>query len=159
MVLPRDLTVLLVEDNPDHAELTLRALGTAHGLTHVFWVKDGEEALDFLHRRRRYADPAAAPRPCLILLDLKLPRIGGHEVLRQVRADPALLTIPVVMVTTSNREKEVAESYRLGANDFVTKPARYVEFVARMRAIELSSILENHVPEALEEDSSCADAD
>jgi DNA-binding response OmpR family regulator len=130
----RDLTVLLVEDNADHAELTLRALKDAH---RVFWVKDGEEALDFLYRRKRFAEPAEAPRPGLILLDLKLPKIGGDEVLRRIRADESLSTIPVVMLTTSDRDEEVARSYRAGANSFVTKPVRFADFVERIRAIGL----------------------
>lgn len=136
MARPDDLSILLVENNEDHAEVTLRAIELATGLTNVFWVKDGEEALDFLHRRGDYADPAPVPRPGLILLDLKLPKVGGHEVLRDIKRDAALLTIPVVMLTTSIREEEVAESYRLGADSFVRKPMHFAELVERVRAIE-----------------------
>src|SRR5262245_61048273 len=100
----RELTVLLVEDNPDHAELTLRALDTGSPMRLV-WVKDGEEALDYLHQRRRYADAEAAPRPDLILLDLKLTKIGGTEVLGRIKAEEHLRMIPVVMLTTSERER------------------------------------------------------
>ena len=131
----REATVLLVEDNPDHAELTLRALEDGGGPRKVFWVKDGEEALDFLHRRRQYADAAAAPRPDLILLDLKLTKIGGTEVLRRIKAEEDLQTIPVVMLTTSEREHEVTDSYRTGVNSFVIKPVQYKEFVEQVRTI------------------------
>ena len=136
MTRPDQFRILLVEDNSDHAELTLRAIAQATGLTDVSWVKDGEEALDFLHSRGRYTDPAAAPRPSLILLDLNLPKIDGHEILRQIKTDAALLTIPVVMLTTSIRQTEADESYRLGADSFVTKPIHFAELVARVRAIE-----------------------
>ena len=131
----REATVLLIEDNPDHAELTLRALEDGGVPKKVFWVKDGEEALDFLHRRRQYAGAAAAPRPDLILLDLKLTKIGGTEVLGRIKAEEDLCTIPVVMLTTSEREREVTESYRAGVNSFVIKPVPYKEFVEQVRTI------------------------
>ena len=134
------LSILLVENNPDHAELTLRAIEQATGLTDVSWVKDGELALDFLHQRGNYTDPDLAPRPGLILLDVKLPKVGGYEVLRQVKADAALSAIPVVMLTTSHLQTEAAESYRLGAEAFVTKPTSFAELVARLRAIECLKI-------------------
>jgi CheY-like chemotaxis protein len=140
------ISILLVEDNPDHAELTLRALEESGGARRVFWVKDGEEALDFLHHRRAYADPASAPRPDLILLDLKLTKIGGTEVLRRIKAEEALQTIPVVMLTTSEREREVNESYRAGVNSFVTKPAPFGEFVERVQAIASYWLVTNRVP-------------
>jgi len=131
-----DFSILLVENNEDHAEVTLRAIEHATGLTSVVWVKDGEEALDFLCRRGPYTPPAPAPRPGLIILDLKLPKIGGHDVLRHIKADAALLTIPVVMLSTSIRETDVAESYRLGADGFVRKPTHFAELVERVRAME-----------------------
>jgi CheY-like chemotaxis protein len=155
----RDLTILLVEDNPDHAELTLRALQNGNLLNRVLWVKDGEEALDFLYRRRRYADPAAAPRPGLILLDMKLPKVDGHEVLRRIKADAALRAIPVVMLTTSDRDEEVAASYGAGANSFVTKPVRFADFMERVRAVRLYWVLTNRLPGVFEASSSCASAD
>ena len=131
----REATILLVEDNPDHAELTLRALEDGGTSRKVFWVKDGEEALDFLHHRRRYAEAASAPRPDLILLDLKLTKIGGTEVLGRIKAEEDLRTIPVVMLTTSEREREVRESYRAGVNSFVTKPVPYKDFVEQVQTI------------------------
>ena len=133
----RDVNILLVEDNPDHAEMIRRALQEADRDGRVYWVKDGEEALDFLKQKGAFAGPNAAPRPGLILLDLKLPKIGGNDVLRLIKADRALRNIPVVMLTTSDREREIAESTRRGASQFVTKPVRFSEFVERVRRIEL----------------------
>lgn len=151
-----DLTILLVEDNPDHAELTLRALQDSKRVKRVFWVKDGEQALDFLHRRGSYADPAAAARPSLILLDLKVPKVNGHEVLRQIKADEELQPIPVVMLTTSARDEEVAESYAAGANSFITKPAAFADFVEWVRRIEAYWVLTNRWADAVEASTSCA---
>ncbi len=143
----REVNILLVEDNPDHAELTLKALEDGRVSNRVFWVKDGEEALDFLHRRRRWADAAASPRPWLILLDVKLPKVDGHEVLRRIKGDDDLRAIPVVMLTTSEREEEVEASYRAGANSFVTKPVRFADFVERIKAVKLYWMLTNRLPE------------
>src|SRR4051794_20604503 len=109
----RAVSILLVEDNQDHAELTLKALDNGNK---VFWVKDGEEALDYLQRKGRFADGDLAPRPGLILLDVNLPKVSGHEVLKRIKADDALRAIPVVMLTTSDRDEEVAASYRSGVN-------------------------------------------
>lgn len=142
----REATILLVEDNPDHAELTLRALEDGGTPQKVVWVKDGEEALDYLHRRQRYANAAAAPRPDLILLDLKLTKIGGTEVLRRIKAEEDLRTIPVVMLTTSEREREVTESYRTGVNSFVTKPVPYKDFVEQVRTIAVYWFGTNRTP-------------
>ena len=142
----RGITILLVEDNPDHAELTLKALENGNMLNGVFWVKDGEEALDFLLHRRRWAAAAAAPRPGLILLDVKLPKLDGYEVLRRVKGDDSLRTIPVVMLTTSDRDDEVAASYRAGANSFVTKPVKFSEFVERIKTVKLYWLLTNQLP-------------
>ena len=136
MSAPEDFSILLVENNPDHAELTLRAIEQASGIIEVSWVKDGEEALNFLHRRGAYTDPALAPRPDLVLLDMKLPKIGGHEVLRAMKAEPSLQAIPVVMLTTSTQQTEAAESYRLGADSFISKPTNFAHFVTRLRAID-----------------------
>lgn len=154
----RVMNILLVEDNPDHAELTLRALENGNLLNRVFWVKDGEEALDFLYRRRRYAEPAEAPRPGLVLLDIKLPKVDGHEVLRQIKSDGTLRAIPVVMLTTSDRDEEVAQSYRAGANSFITKPVRFADFVERVRAVKLYWVLTNRLPDVIEAHSGCSSA-
>jgi two-component system response regulator len=138
---PRSVTILLVEDNPDHAELTLRALKNGNVLNEVFWVKDGAEALAFLEHRGPYADPDTAPRPGLILLDLNLPKVDGHEVLRRIKTDDALRTIPVVMLTTSARDDEVLECYKAGANSYMSKPVRFEDFMERVRTIKFYWLL------------------
>jgi CheY-like chemotaxis protein len=143
----RAVNILLVEDNRDHADLTRRALKEGNLLNEIFWVKDGEEALDFLFRRGRYTDPAAAPRPGLILLDIKLPKLGGHEVLRQVKNDEVLRSIPVVILTTSDRDEEVKASYLAGANSYVCKPVKFAEFVAQVKSVKLYWVLTNMLPD------------
>jgi two-component system response regulator len=143
---PRAATILLVEDNPDHAELTLRALRGGHMLNEIHWVKDGQEALDYLTGQAAWAPPRRAPRPDLVLLDVQLPRLSGHEVLERIKSDPALRTIPVVMLTTSGAEDDVGRSYRSGANSFVTKPVSFTDFVERVRAVKLYWVLTNVAP-------------
>jgi CheY-like chemotaxis protein len=144
----RGLSILLVEDNQDHAELTLKALENGNVMNRIFWVKDGEEALDFLLHRGRWGDAGAAPRPGLVLLDVNLPKVGGHEVLRQIKADERLKSIPVVMLTTTDREDEIVASYRAGVNSFVTKPVRFADFVERIKSLKGYWILTNKLPEA-----------
>ena len=141
-----EIDVLLVEDNPDHAELTLKALKDGNVLNEIVWVKDGEAALDFLYHRGRYADATKAPRPGLILLDLRLPKVDGHEVLRQIKGDEDLRSIPVVMLTTSEREDEISQSYKAGANSFVSKPVRFADFVERVRSLKHYWVLTNVLP-------------
>jgi two-component system, response regulator len=143
----REVNVLLVEDNPDHAELSLRALKDGNLLNEIFWVKDGEEALDFLYHRGRHADATRAPRPELVLLDIHLPKLDGHEVLRRIKADEALRSIPVVMMTTSERDDEILQSYKAGANSFVSKPVRFADFVDRVKNVKLYWVLTNLLPD------------
>jgi CheY-like chemotaxis protein len=138
-----EVSILLVEDNQDHAELTLKALQNGN---HIFWVKDGEEALEFLQRRNRWAGNAA-PRPGLILLDINLPKVAGHEVLKRIKADESLRSIPVVMLTTSDRDEDVVASYRAGVNSFVTKPVRFSDFVERLKNVKGYWLLTNRLPE------------
>lgn len=142
----RVVNILLVEDNPDHAELTLRSLKDGNVVNEVSWVKDGQEALDFLYQRGRYAQ--GVPWPGLILLDIRLPKIDGHEVLRQIRSDDRFRSIPIVMLTTSDLEDEVSECYRAGANSFVSKPVRFAEFVEKVKAIKLYWVLTSLLPDA-----------
>src|SRR5712691_2894519 len=143
----KGVDVLLVEDDPDHAELTLRDLKDGNLLNEIFWVKDGEEALDFLYHRGRYADSTKAPRPGLFLLDIRLPKVDGHEVLRQLKADEDLRAIPVIMLTTSERQDEVCQSYQAGANSFVSKPVRFADFVERVKNVKLYWVLTNLLPD------------
>lgn len=128
------IDILLVEDNPDHIILTKKVLEDHNVINKVYVVTDGEEALDFVYRRGKYLN---APRPGLILLDVKLPRMDGFEVLRQVKNDPELKTIPVVMLTTSSRDEEIARGYAEGANSYVTKPVRFDEFAEKISNIGL----------------------
>jgi two-component system response regulator len=144
----REVNVLLVEDNPDHAELSMKALKDGNLLNKIFWVKDGAEALDFVYHRGRYAEASASPRPELILLDIRLPKVDGHEVLRTIKSDAALKSIPVVMMTTSEREDEIRQSYQAGANSFVSKPIRFADFVERVKTVKLYWVLTNLLPES-----------
>ena len=134
--------ILLVEDNPKDVELTLHAL-RKHNLANLVRVaRDGQEALDFLF------SPAAgaAPPPKLVLLDLKLPRVPGLEVLRQAKADPRTRAIPVVVMTSSLEERDMVESYRLGVNSYLRKPIDFAEFIEVARTLGLYWLLLNRTP-------------
>ncbi len=120
--------ILLVEDNPDDIELTLIALQKSRLANPVVSVRDGAEALDFLRREGAYAD-RAEENPAVILLDKKLPKVDGHEVLREVRADERLRRIPVVMLTSSREERDLLKSYDLGVNAYVVKPVEFDDFM------------------------------
>ena len=138
--------ILLVEDNPDDVELTLRALHEQNLANHVKVVGDAVEALDYL----RPDNPADAPEdgyPKLVLLDLKLPRIGGLEVLRRLKAADATKTIPVVVLTSSQEESDLVESYRLGANSYIVKPVDFEQFTGAVVKLGLYWLLLNKVPE------------
>lgn len=130
---PRKPKLLLVEDDPADAELTLLSLREEGLNTDYEIARDGAEALDFIFRRGTYKSRAPGDQPCLILLDLKLPRVSGHEVLRAVKADDRTRTIPVVVLTSSNQERDVTECYQLGANSYVQKPADLREFRETVR--------------------------
>ncbi|MBN2475071.1 MAG: response regulator [Pirellulales bacterium] len=130
-------TVLHIEDNPDHAHLVDRSLKKHQRDCIVYLVEDGETALDYLLRRDVYQDPRKSPRPCLILLDLRLPRIDGLEVLRTIKTAEDLLSIPVVILTSSEAEKDVAEAYRYHANSYLVKPVGFAEFSKLMDDLAL----------------------
>ena len=138
--------ILLVEDNPEDAEMTLRVMRKRNLANHLHWVKDGAEALDYLFCRGPYAgrDPARPPR--LVLLDIKMPKVDGIEVLRQVKASPELKTVPVVVMTSSNEERDVVESYRLGVNSYIVKPVAFDAFIEMVAKIDLYWVLANRVP-------------
>ena len=122
-----NVDILLVEDNPNDAELAMRALRKGKLANHVTWVKDGAEALEFIFRSGAYAGrPDQNPR--LVLLDLKLPKVDGIEVLKRIKADEHTRAIPVVMVTSSAEGRDIAESYKLGANSYVVKPVEFEAF-------------------------------
>ena len=129
---PHSIDILLVEDNLDHVELILKVLQENNILNEVHVVSDGEEALEFLYQGGKHME---APRPGLILLDIKLPRVDGIEVLRRIKADPALKSIPVVVLTTSMGEREMMESYNLGANSYIVKPVDFGRFLEATKHI------------------------
>lgn len=138
--------ILLVEDNADDEELTLRALKKNHIGNKVFIVRDGAEALDFLFCTGIYADRDPHEMPQVTLLDLKLPKVDGLEVLRRLRADPRTHTLPIVILTSSNEEKDVVEGYQLGANSYVRKPVDFNEFLEAARQLGLYWLVLNNAP-------------
>ena len=138
--------ILLVEDNPTDAELTMRALRKKNLANNLVWVKDGEEALDFIYCRGRYKDRVNGT-PKLILLDLKLPKIDGIEVLRNLKADAKTRTVPVVMLTSSQEERDIVESYQLGVNSYIVKPVDFDKFLEMVSQVGLYWSLMNKVPQ------------
>ena len=137
--------ILLVEDNPEDAEMTMRALRKRNLANQVHWVKDGAEALDFLFCGGAYADRQPGHPPKLVLLDIKMPKIDGIEVLRRVKGSE-LRTIPVVVMTSSNEERDVLESYRLGVNSYIVKPVQFEAFLDTVSSIGLYWVLTNRAP-------------
>ncbi|RPJ55465.1 MAG: response regulator [Acidobacteria bacterium] len=127
------IEILLVEDSPSDTELTIEALSEAKVANHLSAVQDGVEALAFLRREREYAQ---APRPDLILLDLNLPRKDGREVLTELKGDPDLKTIPVVVLTSSSADEDVFRAYELQCNCYITKPVVFKDFLQVVRSIE-----------------------
>ncbi|MEI6084197.1 MAG: response regulator [Verrucomicrobiota bacterium] len=128
--------ILLIEDNPADVEITLEAFRRSRSGNHVSVCRDGEEALDFLFQRSRFAKAGSAPRPDLVLLDLNLPRKSGIEILTQVKAAGALKDIPIVILTTSDRDEDVRHSYQLGANSYLTKPVQFDDCVKLIADIQ-----------------------
>lgn len=139
----RPIDILLVEDDPDHAELTITALQGNGLINKIRWVKDGEEALDFLYQRGNYLQ---AERPGLIILDLKLPKVDGLEVLGKIKKDDLLKLIPVIILTTSSRDEDIAKAYQDGVNSYITKPVDFKEFAQKIKEIKLYWILTNTAP-------------
>lgn len=136
--------ILLVEDNPRDAELTIRALKKKSLANHLHHVEDGVEALDFLLARGRYAGRDVNDRPKVVLLDLKLPRINGLEVLKALKADERTKAIPVVIVTSSAEDPDVKTAYQLGANSYVIKPVQFDAFLDAMTRLGLYWLMVNH---------------
>ena len=142
----KPIGILLVEDDADHVELILRALKENNLLNEVYVVKDGQEALDFMYHQGSYKDEEKSPRPGLILLDIKLPKIDGIEVLKRLKGDPQFKSIPIIMLTTSTRDEEVAECYAVGANSYVTKPMDCEDFTKKVRELKLYWTIINTLP-------------
>ena len=138
--------ILLVEDNPADAEMTLRALRRNNLANKVHWVKDGEQALEFMFRTGAYTGRAPAAVPKLVMLDIKMPKVDGIEVLRRLKAHDETRTVPVVVMTSSNEERDVVESYRLGVNSYIVKPVAFEAFTDTVSKIGLYWVLTNRVP-------------
>jgi len=138
--------ILLVEDNPSDMELTLRALKKNNLANRVRVACDGVEALDFIFATGAYAGRNALDNPRLILLDLKLPKVDGLEVLRRLKADPRTRRIPVVVLTSSREERDIVESYSLGVNSYIVKPVDFEQFTAAVRELGFYWLLLNQSP-------------
>lgn len=138
--------ILLVEDNPHDVELTKRALEKHNVANKIFVVKDGEEALEYIFSEGRYANRKNKSNPRLILLDLKLPKVDGLEVLRRVKSDKNMKTIPVVMLTSSQMESDIIESYRLGVNSYIVKPVEFDAFAKSVSELGLYWLVINQPP-------------
>jgi two-component system response regulator len=140
-----EVEILLVEDNPNDAELAIRALKTHNLANKLVWLKDGVEALDFIFAQGQYADRSIDDVPKVVLLDLKLPRVGGLEVLEKVKSDKRTKTIPVVVLTSSSEERDIVTSYNLGVNSYILKPVDFDKFSDAVKEVGLYWLLKNKV--------------
>jgi two-component system, response regulator len=138
--------ILLVEDNPEDVELTLRALSKGHLSNPIHVVRDGAEALDFLFGTGVYAGRDVSRPPRVMFLDLKLPKVDGLEVLRRVKADDRTKTLPVVVLTSSKEERDIVESYKLGVNSYIVKPVEFDKFVEAVSQLRFYWLLLNQPP-------------
>jgi CheY-like chemotaxis protein len=147
--------ILLVEDNQDDLDLTLHALRRENLANQILVVRDGEEALDFLFCKGKYAERSFDCPPRLVLLDLKLPKVNGTEVLKLVKADPRTRTIPVVILTSSKEERDLVHSYNYGANSYIQKPVNFSEFRQTVKQLGLYWLVVNQsgTPAAVEENA------
>lgn len=128
-------TLLIVEDDPDHAHLIIDVLKNEGGLqNNIVWVANGLEAINYVYQKGQYS-AENAPRPGLILLDIKMPEMDGFDVLKKIKADPETRTIPVVMLTTTQNREDVDKALELGANDYIVKPVEWDEFVRKIREV------------------------
>jgi two-component system, response regulator len=141
-----EIEILLVEDNPEDAELAIRALKKNNLANNLIRVSDGEEALDFIFARGIFAGRDISIGPKVILLDLKLPKIDGFEVLKAIREDPRTKITPVVVLTSSKEEKDIVESYHLGVNSYIVKPVDFDKFIESVMEIGLYWLLLNQKP-------------
>jgi CheY-like chemotaxis protein len=144
----RAVTILLVEDNIQDIEITRRAFAKGRVKNDLVVVRDGEEALDYLHRRGKFQEPSSSPRPGMILLDLNLPKVGGLEVLQRIKSDQDLKLIPVVVLTVSQREQDIVRSYDLGVNTYIQKPVEFEDFLRVIHSIQEYWILIATLPPA-----------
>jgi two-component system response regulator len=140
--------ILLVEDNPDDVMLTLRALKKGHIVNEVTVAEDGAKALDFLFGKGEFEGRDINDHPGLILLDLKLPKVGGFEVLQSIKNDPSLKRVPVVILTSSSQEEDVVRGYDLGANSYIRKPVNFDTFIETVNQLGMYWLLTNEAPES-----------
>jgi CheY-like chemotaxis protein len=147
-MIQKDRVILLVEDNSDDAELTLRALKKNNILNDVVVARDGVEALDFLFGTGSYAARADKTQPIVVLLDLKLPKVDGLQVLRRLRSDPKTRLLPVVVLTSSKEERDITDAYSLGANSYIRKPVDFAEFSETVRQLGAYWLVLNETPPA-----------
>lgn len=141
-----EIEILLVEDNPDDAKLTLRALNQHKLVNRVFHVKDGEEALDYLFIRGVYKDKPFQIKPKVVFLDLKLPKVNGLEVLAEMKKNESTRQIPVVILTSSKEDQDIIESYNLGVNSYIVKPVDFNKFMDTVSELGLYWVLLNESP-------------
>ncbi len=142
----KPLTILFVEDNPDHAELVMRSLEDHQVANRIFHVADGEAALDYLFRRGAYADPVNSPRPHVILLDLRLPKVDGLQVLEEMKRSDGLERIPVVVLTTSHADQDVGRAYEHHVNSYLVKPLDFERFSKMIEDLGFYWLRWNHTP-------------
>lgn len=138
--------ILLVEDNPQDAEMAIRALKKNNLANHLIHVKDGEEALDFIFARGAFSHRKGKSNPKVILLDLKLPKVGGLDILKEVKSDPNTKMIPVVVLTSSKEENDMVESYKLGVNSYIVKPVDFDKFINCIKDLGLYWLVVNQLP-------------
>lgn len=138
--------VLLVEDNKRDADLAMRALKRKNFSNNIIWVKDGEEALDYLFARGQYSERSVNIKPKVVLLDLKMPKVDGLEVLKEIRTNDVTKDIPVVMITSSKEEKDIVDSYKYGVNSFIVKPVDFNKFLKAIEDVGYYWILLNQPP-------------
>lgn len=143
--MPNLRPILLAEDNPNDVELIITALKSARLANEIVVTSDGEQALDFLYRRGKYAGRIGT-MPAVVLLDLKMPKVDGREVLRQIRIDPQLSGLPVVVLTSSREESDLLQSYQLGVNAYVVKPVEFEEFITAVAKLGFFWALLNEPP-------------
>ena len=141
-----EVEILLVEDNPNDAELAIRALKARNLANKLIWLKDGVEALDFIFAQGQYADRSVEDVPKVVLLDLKLPRVNGLEVLEKIKSDKRTRTIPVVVLTSSSEERDIVTSYNLGVNSYILKPVDFDKFIDAVKDVGLYWMLLNKPP-------------